>query len=776
MERGRAGDASGEPWEVRAVVCARTHLEGIRALARNGLEQLRYGELHLLVLETDPGNSEAMGAVARTFCNFRKAARRLKLRDLHYYVMDAERPLRDALDACFIAETTIDSILDTISVLRRYLTATEEALARGEALPPGEMLPALRRGGESSGLSMSAAAAVSPHDAQKRLGELLMASGDLTEGDLQVALFEYEGFEQHKRLGELLLEDVRVGREQLNRAMAMQQAKPEHPLLGQILLEMGVLSSAGLTRTLDKQKQPGMQGLGGMLVRTGRVPAQRVVAALRRQGVVRDAVRYGLASLAARLTTRATKTGHPRQRNRFSADEANDLARFCDAARGLLEVAEGNLLELESEPENKSALGSLRRAVHAASRFACYSGLADIGRFGRAFSGYLAAANEGRFRLEGPRLDVAFDCIEVLRRHVGYVEEALTREGRMRRERQLPEYIVFLRHLTAGKCERLRIGSLRPSKEGEKLGDILVSSGLAEPDAVETALAAQSEAPAMPKLGEVLVREARVSRDQTEAALAAQRKNPALGKLGNILVQWGLVDREAIEAALAEQRLRGRPRLGEVLMEIGAVPAKAIAHALRRQRLARAGAAAALVAASILVPALPAESSERHGIREMDGGWVMDKGREPGAGRGEFRDVGKAGLASSAMLPETDCDGMLDGWGVWRLLNPAGAAERDVNEGAAKEGAGDYEEAPYWGGIEEDALCAGGSAYGNRGVNHRTAEANAEMHLTVADIQCLINAALGLDTPLPPRFSPGGALGALDIQRLVRKALDTPTA
>lgn len=757
MERGRAGDASGEPWEVRAVVCARTHLEGIRALARNGLEQLRYAELHLLVLETDPGNSEAMGAVARTFCNFRKAARRLKLRDLHYYVMDAERPLRDALDACFIAETTIDSILNAIGVLRRYLASTEEALARGEALPPREMLPALRHGGESSGFPMRAAAAVSPHDARKRLGELLMASGDLTEGDLQVALFEYEGFEGGKRLGELLLEDVRVGREQLNRALAEQQTRPEHAFLGQILLEMGVLSSAGLKRTLEKQKRVGMRRLGGMLVRAGRVPAQRVVAALRRQSVVRDAVRYGLGSLAARLTACATKTGHPRQRNRFSADEANDLARFCDAVRGLMEVAEENLLELESEPENTVALESLRRAVQAASRFGCYLGLADIGRFGRAFSGYLAAVNQGRFRLEGPCLDVAFDCVEVLRRHVGYVEEGLTKEGRMRRERQLPEYIAFLRHLTAGSCERLRIGSLRPSEEGERLGDILISSGLVEPDVIERALAAQSEAPAMLKLGEVLVREARVSRDQTEAALAAQKKNPALGKLGNILVQWGLVDREAIEAALAEQRVRGRPRLGEVLMEIGAVPAKAIAHGLRRQRVARAGAAAALVAASILVPALPAESSERHGTSEMDVAWIMDKGQEPGAGRGELLDVVKAGLVSNVMLPETDCDGMLDGWGVWRLLNPPGAAGRDVNEGAAK-------------GI------AGGSAYVNRGVNHRVAEANGETHVTVADIQCLINAALGLDTPLPSKFSPGGALGAMDIQRVIKQALDIPTA
>ncbi|MFO7976865.1 MAG: hypothetical protein R6V12_19820, partial [Candidatus Hydrogenedentota bacterium] len=391
MERGRVGDAFGESREHAATIRARIHLNGIRALARNGLEQLRFAELQLLTLETEPCNSEALGAVARAFCNLRKAARRRKLRDLHYYVADQERVLREALDACFVSETAIDASLDAIEVLKQYLAHTEEAVATGEALPLPKTLPALRRTIQSPVSPPHAAAPVSPDHARKRLGELLMASGDISEGDLQVALFEYEGHNGHRRLGELLLEDLRVSREQVDRAIAVQRENPDRPLLGQVLLSMGLLSTSGLNRTLDKQKHPVRRRLGEMLVRGGWVPAKRIVTALRRQSVVRDAVRYGLASLAPRFTARATETGFPRQRTRFPADQATELTLFCDKARDLLDVADRNLLVLETEPQNDVALDSVRRAIHAMSRFACYLGLADLGRFGRAFCGCLAA-------------------------------------------------------------------------------------------------------------------------------------------------------------------------------------------------------------------------------------------------------------------------------------------------------------------------------------------------------------------------------------------------
>ncbi|MEA3365482.1 MAG: hypothetical protein U9Q79_07560, partial [Candidatus Hydrogenedentes bacterium] len=222
MERGRAGNTSGESRENAAVVCARLHLSGIGALASHGLEQLRLAEIHLLTLATEPSNTEALEAVARVFCNLRKAARRLKLRDLHYYVADQERLLRDGLDACFFSERSLDAILNTIGVLKKYLAYMKEVLAGSDTLPSPKLLPALRRSAQSSVTPQRATPSVSPQDPRKRLGEMLMASGDISAGDLQEALFQCEGFNGHKRLGELLLEEVRLSREQLERAIQEQ--------------------------------------------------------------------------------------------------------------------------------------------------------------------------------------------------------------------------------------------------------------------------------------------------------------------------------------------------------------------------------------------------------------------------------------------------------------------------------------------------------------------------------------------------------------------------
>ncbi|MFO7975272.1 MAG: hypothetical protein R6V12_11630, partial [Candidatus Hydrogenedentota bacterium] len=473
---------------------------------------------------------------------------------------------------------------------------------------------------------------------------------------------------------------------------------------------------------------------------------------------------------APRFTARATETGFPRQRTRFPADQATELTLFCDKARDLLDVADRNLLVLETEPQNDVALDSVRRAIHAMSRFACYLGLADLGRFGRAFCGCLAAVAQGRFSLEGPRLDVAFDSIEVLRHHLGYVEEALNNKSPMRREKQLREYIAVLSALSAGNCESLRIGAVIPYPQGQKLGDILVSSGFITRETLEAGRAAQAEAPETPRLGEILVGQARVSRDQIEASLTAQQENPSLGKLGHILAQWGLVDPKAIETALAEQRARGRPRLGEVFMQMGAASAKAIAQALRRQRLGQAGAAAALVAASFMAPAIPAGSSIVEQPGDTDVVWIMEEGQSLHTEREELREAVKAALAASPTLPETDSDGMLDSWQSRAVPHPPGGAETGEDEGSTEEFAPDFDETEYW-NAPQVPHDAGAPAAVSGTPSPTGADMNAEPSVSAADIQCMINAALGLDTPVPANLGRTGALGALDIQSILKKVL-----
>lgn len=783
MHRSRARSGGEDSAKKTAVAHARVHLNGVRALACNGLEQLNLVELHLIALETNPSDMQKLGAVVRALGNVRRAAHRLKLRDLYYYVEEQERRAREALEAGLIPETTIDSCLDVIDVLKRYLVYVEESLRTGQPLPSPRMLPALRRSVESLSVPMRAVPAVTPRDAQKRLGELLMESGDVTEGDLQRILFECEEAGPHQPIGELLLEELRISREQLNRALAEQARDPQHPLLGEILVHMGAVSRRGLNKTLERQRHPKTRRLGETLVRAGLVPAKRVVLALRSQGIIRDAVRHGLASLAARFAARATETGPPQQRNRLSADEHAALARFQDEARNLLNAADRNLLALESDAADPHALESVRRSIHALARFASYLGLADIGRFARAFSGYLARASDSAFPLRGPHLDVAFDCVEVLRRHVGYVDEALKTKGRIHREKQLPEYIAFLRALSAGRHKNLRVTRLQPPADGQRLGDILVASGMISREALDAVLAAQAQTRETAMLGELLVDEALVSRDQVDAALAAQQRNPSIGRLGDILVQWGLVDRADIEAAITRQRAQGRPRIGELLVRTGAVPAKAVAHALRCQRAGLAGTAAAtLVASSILAPAPPADATAVHSAGDAAIVWVMDRGLAPDTDGDGLSDAVEAALGTHPLAPDTDRDGMLDGWEVWNALNPRNAADaaedadNDFLTNGDEAGLGsqpfavDSDGDEYWDFIEAERGTDPASS-ASHPVSRVYGDTNADDKVNASDIQYVINAALGLDTPVPTNINRVGAVDALDIQGIINAAL-----
>ena len=109
MHRSRARSGGEDSAKKTAVAHARVHLNGVRALACNGLEQLNLVELHLIALETNPSDMQKLGAVVRALGNVRRAAHRLKLRDLYYYVEEQERRAREALEAGLIPETTIDS-------------------------------------------------------------------------------------------------------------------------------------------------------------------------------------------------------------------------------------------------------------------------------------------------------------------------------------------------------------------------------------------------------------------------------------------------------------------------------------------------------------------------------------------------------------------------------------------------------------------------------------------------------------------------------------------
>ena len=103
----------------------------------------------------------------------------------------------------------------------------------------------------------------------------------------------------------------------------------------------------------------------------------------------------------------------------------------------------------------------------------------------------------------------------------------------------------------------------------KKLGEILVQSERVSADAVDQALSKQQEAGG--RLGPILVEMAAIGEDDIKNALLEQEGASAFTeKLGHILVESGIISDETLDRALESQKLSGK-LVGAVLVEMGAV-------------------------------------------------------------------------------------------------------------------------------------------------------------------------------------------------------------
>ncbi len=112
---------------------------------------------------------------------------------------------------------------------------------------------------------------------------------------------------------------------------------------------------------------------------------------------------------------------------------------------------------------------------------------------------------------------------------------------------------------------------VRHLERPQKIGEILVSEGLASADAVRAGLVRQKEL--AKRLGEMLGARGTASKQKEEK----RRK-----RIGEILLEKGLVEEQELQKALEQQKeeRRRRKRLGEILLEEGKVDEERLVRAL----------------------------------------------------------------------------------------------------------------------------------------------------------------------------------------------------
>jgi two-component system chemotaxis sensor kinase CheA len=196
------------------------------------------------------------------------------------------------------------------------------------------------------------------------------------------------------------------------------------------------------------------------------------------------------------------------------------LNEFVSESKEHLEVADIQLLTLETEPENAEALNAVFRGFHTIKGVASCLNLPNIPGLAHAAENLLDRARKGELRLAGGAIDVTFDAVDLLKRSVEAVSTALSKSQPIEQDPEVPLLQARLKAVAAGQVPAAK------EPPPKMLGEILVERNAVKQEVVDQVLQKQQEAHSESKLGEQLVREKQVEAQEVVQALRAQ-KGPA---------------------------------------------------------------------------------------------------------------------------------------------------------------------------------------------------------------------------------------------------------
>ncbi|HOX06984.1 MAG TPA: chemotaxis protein CheA [Planctomycetota bacterium] len=249
-------------------------------------DHLDAADVHLLTLETEPENAEAMAAVFRAFHTIKGVAGFLGLAEIGGLAHQAENLLdRARKGELALAGAAMDAAFEAGDALRRLIESLAGALGRGAMPAPDAAVPGLldRLRLVAAGGGQAAATAVA-HAPGQKLGEILVQSGAASREAVEAAARIQQEPQEKKKLGDILVESAVLPRKSVEAALEKQAGDPARPKLGEVLVQSGAVSPEEVGKALEKQLEPPQAPkLGEILVREGQASARDVAAALRAQ-------------------------------------------------------------------------------------------------------------------------------------------------------------------------------------------------------------------------------------------------------------------------------------------------------------------------------------------------------------------------------------------------------------------------------------------------------------------------------------------------------------
>lgn len=184
---------------------------------------------------------------------------------------------------------------------------------------------------------------------------------------------------------------------------------------------------------------------------------------------------------------------------------------FVNEAIEHLDNADVHLLTIETEPQNEDALSAVFRAFHTIKGTAGYIGLREIQDLSHEAENLLDKARKHELELVGPAIDAVFDSVDMLKKMVSAVNEAICSGMSPPSMEALPALIEVIRAIAAGEIP-----------PPARLGEILVSRGRVPEEAVDKALQDQAQHPEK-KLGAALIETGAATPKEVAQALRQQQ-------------------------------------------------------------------------------------------------------------------------------------------------------------------------------------------------------------------------------------------------------------
>ena len=252
-------------------------------------EHLDAADVHLLTLETDPKNEDAINAVFRGFHTIKGVAGFMALDEVQSLAHESENLLdRVRKNEIDLVDAAMDITFDAVDMLKKLMDRVNTALTTGDPLPFEPTLPQLvsRIKAVASGQVDAAQAPfeLPPSEPGQRVGEILVATGEIKPAVLNEALDTQAELSMKDHVGEILVRDKTTTPGHVDRALDVQRQDPEAGKTGEILVQMGAATQQNVAEALNQQ-EAGKLGpkVGEVLVRSGEVGAKDVAQAVRSQ-------------------------------------------------------------------------------------------------------------------------------------------------------------------------------------------------------------------------------------------------------------------------------------------------------------------------------------------------------------------------------------------------------------------------------------------------------------------------------------------------------------